>query len=382
MKNRYADLHTHTKYSDGYLSYEDLILAADAAGIGALGITDHDRLFEGDPEEYSALTDGRVTVVRGVEISTTYQTRSTKRKIPVHVVALMYDADSPELEEAVRWNQALDSSPHVQSVLSKLSDCGLDVPTYEELHQKLGRRVEKIDIAREICSRNDLTIDQAYDEFLSKKGRAFVPDDRDYAPMAWAVTAAIHSKAIPVLAHCLNYRLTDEELEELVADFRAAAQDFPAAIEVSYKNYNEEQRRKVAELAARHNLLHSCGSDYHGNGASDFLSHQFPIEIYETLKAAHDRAFPPPPEPPIPDFPLDPITFLGSPEGGAKPFFQKMLPVLPITLFTYIILSCFPMFFHIIPLDVYVGPSLLTLLTGLLSTLFFLCKPDRKDKVI
>ena len=382
MKHRYADLHTHCRYSDGGLTDKELILAADAAGIGAIALTDHDRLFDGDREDYSALTDGRVTVVRGVEISTTYQLRSTGQRIPVHVVALMYDADSPELEEVVRWNQTLDNSRHVKAVLTKLSECGLDVPTYEALHQKLGRRVEKIDIAREICSRNDLTIDQAYDAYLSKKGRAFLPDDRDYAPMSWAVSAAIHSHAVPVLAHSLNYRLNDAELEELVADFRAAAQDFPAAIEVYYKNYNEEQCIKLAELAARHNLLHSCGSDYHGNGASDYLSHNFPIEIYENLKAAHDRAFPPPPEPPAPDFPTDPLTFLHSPEYGANTFFRKMLPVLPITLCTHIILSRFPVFFHIKPLDVYVGPSLLTLLTGLLSTLFFLCKPYHKNKMV
>ena len=375
MKQPYADLHSHTNYSDGKLTYEQLILSADAAGIGAIALTDHDRLMEGDPEDYSALTDGRVTVVRGVEISTTYQIRSTGRKIPVHVVALMYDANSPELEEVVRWNQTLDNSRHVKAVLTKLSDCGLDVPTYEALYQKLGRRVEKIDIAREICSRNDLTIDQAYDDYLSKKGRAFVPDDRDYAPMSWAVSAAIHSHGVPVIAHCLNYRLNDDELEELVADFRAAAQNFPAAIEVYYKNYNEEQCRKLSELAVRHNLLISCGSDYHGNGASDFLSHNFPIKIYETLKAAHDRAFPPLPEPPAPEFPADPITFLHSPKHGAKMFFQKMLPVLPITLLTHIMLSCFPVFFHITPPGVYIGPSLLTLLTALLSTIFFLCKP-------
>ena len=382
MLNQYTDLHTHTRYSDGALSCEELILRADAAGIGALALTDHDRLLEDDPEQYSTLTDGRVTVVRGVEISTTYQTRSTKKKIPVHVVALMYDKDPTELRDVVQWNQALDNSRHVNAVLSKLSDCGLDVPTYEALYQKLGRRVEKIDIAREICSRNDLTIDQVYDGYLSKRGRAYIPDDRDYAPMAWAVSAAIHSHAVPVLAHGLNYRLNDAELEELVADFRAAAHGSPAAIEVYYKNYNDEQCRKLSELAERHKLLISCGSDWHGNGASDYLTHHFPIEIYETLKAAHDRAFPPPPEPPAPDVPADPIAFLRSSEHGPKAFFHKMLPVLPITLFTHMILSCFPVFFHIKPLGVYVGPSLLTFLTGLLSTLFFLCKPSHKEKII
>ncbi|MGC9780530.1 MAG: CehA/McbA family metallohydrolase [Candidatus Heimdallarchaeota archaeon] len=61
------DLHTHTNYSDGTDSAEELIRHAEKIGLDGIGITDHDT-FEGLHEALEIETD--LIIVPGIEIST------------------------------------------------------------------------------------------------------------------------------------------------------------------------------------------------------------------------------------------------------------------------------------------------------------------------
>jgi predicted metal-dependent phosphoesterase TrpH len=64
----FADLHNHTRSSDGDLTAQALVRAAKEKGLGAIGVTDHDTLAGLD----AALAQGQshgVAVVPGVEIS-------------------------------------------------------------------------------------------------------------------------------------------------------------------------------------------------------------------------------------------------------------------------------------------------------------------------
>jgi len=61
-----ADLHVHTTNSDGTLTLETLPGAAREAGVGAVAVTDHDRLH---PDLRAPVTDvGGVTVIHGLEL--------------------------------------------------------------------------------------------------------------------------------------------------------------------------------------------------------------------------------------------------------------------------------------------------------------------------
>jgi hypothetical protein len=68
----YADLHNHTTASDGDFSPEQLVLAAKAAGISALGVTDHDTL-DGLEQALEAGLRHNIEVVPGVEVSVRFK---------------------------------------------------------------------------------------------------------------------------------------------------------------------------------------------------------------------------------------------------------------------------------------------------------------------
>ena len=66
---RRVDLHSHTFFSDGQLSPEELVDHAIACDVAALGVTDHDTV-EAMPRALAA-GEGRLRVVPGIEISST-----------------------------------------------------------------------------------------------------------------------------------------------------------------------------------------------------------------------------------------------------------------------------------------------------------------------
>jgi len=91
---RNADLHVHTTHSDGACSPVEVVLAADAVGLSALAITDHDTI--------SALAVARpeadrlgVELISGVELTCSHEGRE------IHVLGYFFRDDDPGLSAAM-----------------------------------------------------------------------------------------------------------------------------------------------------------------------------------------------------------------------------------------------------------------------------------------
>lgn len=63
----YADLHTHSTYSDGTTTISENVAAAISAGLSVLGITDHDTTDGWDEAIVAAA--GRIGILRGAELA-------------------------------------------------------------------------------------------------------------------------------------------------------------------------------------------------------------------------------------------------------------------------------------------------------------------------
>lgn len=89
-ENIKADLHTHTNYSDGKFTPQELVRKAKLAGLSYLAITDHDNV-DGLDEAIEIGKEVGVEIVPGVELSSDYKGRE------VHILGYFFDYKNPEL---------------------------------------------------------------------------------------------------------------------------------------------------------------------------------------------------------------------------------------------------------------------------------------------
>ena len=106
----------------------------------------------------------------------------------------------------------------------------------------------------------------AFDRLLAKGAPGYVPKSRiDFANF---ITTARASGAVAVLAHPLSLGLDPAGLEGVLTEL---AEGGLAGLECYYSRYSPKERAGLAEMARRHDLVATGGSDYHGRFKPDIF---------------------------------------------------------------------------------------------------------------
>ena len=247
------DLHVHSAVSDGTDPPERIPELAAAAGCSAVALTDHDTLAGLDAARQRANEVG-VALVGGCEVSCAFSGTST------HVLVYFIDDEEGALhEELARLRQ--DRVRRNRRLAELLASLGIPI-TYEEAvaaaatEDSLGRpHFAGLLVAKGAAE----SIPDAFDRWLAHGRPAFVAKARVHP--AEIARAARASGGVCVLAHPFTLELTPDELDHAVGELADAGF---GGIEAYYANYRLDQRRALAELAARHDLVATGGSDYHG----------------------------------------------------------------------------------------------------------------------
>ena len=243
-----VDLHCHSSASDGDLSPEDLARELVGAGVEFAALTDHETVA-GQGRFRTELESRGVRCVSGAEI----QVRSDWG--PLHVLAYGFDERDPNLRRVLRRLR----SP----LLSYARDVGGRIWT------RLARRRDGRE-SRDGNSDSLLALDGRLD------GRS---DDRlDEMPVgridaeisAAGAFSLIHRTGGRVfLAHPLTGTGGLTWLAEALPTLRDGGLD---GIEALYKPYPTEARQALRDLAERHDMLVSAGSDFHGRSFPNGVS--------------------------------------------------------------------------------------------------------------
>lgn len=221
-----------------------------------LAITDHDSIAGLLPAAQACQQfSDAPTLVPGVEISCAWQGHE------IHVVGLNFSVDHSAITTLLE-QQSTRRINRAQRIAEKLQRCGLNdcwqkvsalagdaLPTRAHFAQLL--------INEQWVSRKPT----AFKKYLKKGKRAYVTPQ--WCSIPEACTAILAAGGWPVLAHPIDYRLSDKWLGKLINDFAEAG---GLAIEVAQCRLMPSQRQKLAELAASHQLLASAGSDFHFPG--------------------------------------------------------------------------------------------------------------------
>jgi predicted metal-dependent phosphoesterase TrpH len=282
------DLHAHTLHSDGSATPDELVRLAAAAGARAIAITDHDTVG-GLAEGRSAARKAGIEFVDGIEISAEYAPGT------MHILGYYLDDSCTSLDRSLKElrNARDNRNPEIAKRLGAL---GVEL-TYEEVARLAGNEVVgRPHFARLMIEKGYARdIQDAFDRFLGKGAPAYVEKKR-LSPEA--SIGLIHGAGgVAVLAHPHQLKLPSmDAAEEVIAGLARIGLD---GVEALYSRHTESQRLGFAEIARRHGLLVTGGSDFHGTYKPDIClvrglgDLEVPYGLLESLKAARRvRAFP------------------------------------------------------------------------------------------
>jgi hypothetical protein len=244
------DLHTHSVCSDGTLTPRELVARAAARGVRTLALTDHDTVA-GLDEAASAARQHGIAFVRGVELSARFGEQV------VHVVGLGIDPGESRLREGLARQQAMRAQ-RAAEIGRRLAKLGLAVTDRAFALAGPGQ-VTRTHYARALLQARLVgSMQEAFDRYLGRGRPAYVK--ADWATLEEAVAWIAGSGGVAVLAHPARYKLSAGQRDRLLAAFREAG---GAAMEVATGNATRDELHCYADLARRHGLRASLGSDFH-----------------------------------------------------------------------------------------------------------------------
>ncbi len=246
-----ADLHCHTKLSDGTLGIDDIIILAKNSGVTTLAITDHDCLAGTVRATIIGERHG-ITVIPAVEFSAT----DSKRGAKAHI--LCYLPDKPERLEGLCKSNSEKRKRAARIMVAKVAG---KFPITPELIMKCATgstNIYKQHIMQALmeCGYTTTIFGDLYNRLFTKESRMNVLMGATYPEPAEIIEAIHEAGGIAVLAHPGFYD-NFELLEELIP----IGLD---GVEVWHPENTAEQQEMLIAIAKKHDLLMTGGSDFHG----------------------------------------------------------------------------------------------------------------------
>ena len=271
---KYVDLHVHSTFSDGSQTPERLVYAAYCAGLAGVAITDHDTMG-GLPEARAAGKKYGIEVIGGVEVST------NACRGRMHILGYYVSPLSEPLRSTMR--KIRDSRyKRLHAMMDKLEELGIPIDFRDDFPVEAGHSLGRPHIAVKLKERGIVhSIFQAFYKYLGDDKPAFVPK---WCPEPEEVVDMIHDAGgLAVLAHPGS---TGNEVDEILPKLIDVGLD---GIEALYPQHDPQVTTKYRELATKHGLVITGGSDYHGENSDKNLLGVFKIKypFVEALKSRH-----------------------------------------------------------------------------------------------
>ena len=246
------DLHTHSTFSDGTSTPEELLAHAKEIGLQALALTDHDTC-SGLPRAEKAAAEAGIPFVRGCELSTRTERGS------FHILGLWLPEQTDVLEErlsALRRRRAERN----EKIVERLCTLGLPL-TMEDVLICAGQgTVGRPHIAQVMVQKGYVPdLRSAFTEYLGANGRAYVPK-KVFSPEE-AIRLLVSTGATVSLAHPCIHHYPSAWLFERIRMLAAVGLD---AIEAWHTEHSPEDVAQCLAWADELGLGVSGGSDYHG----------------------------------------------------------------------------------------------------------------------
>lgn len=270
------DLHTHSTASDGTLTPGELVVAAAAAELDVVALTDHDTTA-GWSAAAEVLPEG-LLLVRGAELSCRWY--GAKPAISLHLLAYLFDpAYEPLHGELVRVRQS--RLRRAEMIVDLLRADGIDVSWSEVLEYADGGTVGRPHLAQALMRLGLVatTADAFRPEWLGRRYR--VPkEDTD---VFTALRLVRQAGGVAVFAHPRATRRGRVVPDSLI---RELAAEGLTGLEADHPDHSPAERDHVRRLAEGLGLVYTGSSDFHGSHKTVRLGERLTSpEAYDRLVA-------------------------------------------------------------------------------------------------
>ncbi len=243
----FADLHLHTRYSDGSYAPAELVGEAHRLGFAAIAVTDHDTL-DAVPE---ALENAAIEVIPGVEITCRVDTQE------IHMLGYLPGNawKSPHLHAVLDHSRRVREK-RISEIVFRLNNLGVQLTDQDVFACSDCGTIGRPHVAMALQKRGVVgSSEEAFERFLKRGRPGFVERYR----MTAAETLGHINRAggVAVLAHPGLNRV-DNRITEMV-------EQGMDGLEVWHSRHSPAQVEHYRKLAERFGLMVTGGSDCHGN---------------------------------------------------------------------------------------------------------------------
>jgi predicted metal-dependent phosphoesterase TrpH len=247
-----ADLHCHSKVSDGTLEPEALAARAKANGVTLWALTDHDEVGGQQQAMDAALALG-LPYLTGVEVSVTFAGRV------VHIVGLGFDHRNEALIAGLRATRG-GREPRAREMAAGLAAVGI-LGAYEGALNYVGNPelISRTHFARWLVEAGHCgDISEVFRRYLTEGKPGFV--EHRWARLSDAMRWILEAGGQAVIAHPARYSFTPTEEYALITEF---INHGGRGIEVVTGSHSDADAVRYTETALEFDLLASRGSDFH-----------------------------------------------------------------------------------------------------------------------
>jgi 3',5'-nucleoside bisphosphate phosphatase len=249
-------------------------MAAREHRVTTLALTDHDTT-DGLAEAFAAAEAQGIELIPGVEINTDVGEHE------VHILGYFVDPAQPSLQAFLR--RMRDGRRHrAEEMVRRLSALGAVIEWARVAEIAAGASVGRPHVARALVEGGWVgSPREAFARFIGRHGPAYVP--RVKLTPEEAVECITRHGGVAVLAHP-GWAASGPVIERLPDLITHGL----AGIEVYYPDHTAEMVEVYRQLAVRHGLVVTGGTDYHGGGLATRAplgSVAVPADVVPALRA-------------------------------------------------------------------------------------------------
>ncbi|NSW91485.1 MAG: PHP domain-containing protein [Firmicutes bacterium] len=254
--HRIIDLHTHSTASDGSMSPAELVRHAKASGLAAIALTDHDTV-DGIEEAIEEGENIGIEVLPGIEIGVDFRRE-------MHILGYFKDKNYMNIADKISFLKK-NREERNNKTIEKLNEMGFYI-TIDDVQKKAkGNIVGRPHIAEAMVEKGYAgSITDAFTRYLAYGKPAYFKKEK-LTPCE-GIEEITRAGGIPVLAHPILLQFPIQELDSLLYELVSYGLK---GIEAYYVENTDSFTDKTIELAKKHNLIITGGTDFHGTFKPD-----------------------------------------------------------------------------------------------------------------